>query len=133
MVAGSSKEEYILDTNNYTTEKDYNEQGFLDYVMKFAGKIGIKLVNEAFELYYVTKKPECPMKVKAVIYGALAYLALPIDAIPDMLPVVGYTDDAAAIAMAIAMAHMYIDEEVERKAYERIVSIFGEDLAATLK
>ena len=46
--------------------------------------------------------------VKAAIIGALAYFVLPFDAIPDMLPVVGFTDDAAVLATAIRLVATHI-------------------------
>jgi uncharacterized membrane protein YkvA (DUF1232 family) len=37
-----------------------------------------------------------PLQVKAALLGALAYFVLPFDTVPDMLPFLGFADDAAA-------------------------------------
>ena len=50
--------------------------------------------------------------------GALAYFILPIDAVPDILLVLGYTDDAAIIVAAFAAARMHITEAHRAKARE---------------
>ena len=72
------------------------------------------------------------MKVKAGIFGALGYLISPIDFIPDLLPVVGYTDDAAAIAAAIALANIYIDDDVKWKAKQKIADLLGDGFVREL-
>ena len=85
------------------------------------------------QLYYVAQKPDVPLKVKAAIYGALGYLILPMDLVPDMIPVVGYGDDAAALVFALGVAHMYIDEDIRRKAKDKLVAIFGEGVLDRLE
>ena len=65
------------------------------------------------------------MKVKAGIYGALGYLISPFDFIPDFTPIVGYTDDAAAIGIALLLAQMYINDEIKAQARGKIKDIFG--------
>lgn len=44
-----------------------------------------------------TFRTDCPAPQKALIIGALAYLILPLDVIPDVLPFAGLIDDAFAI------------------------------------
>ena len=46
--------------------------------------------------------------MKATLLGALAYFVLPLDAIPDVLPVIGFTDDAAVLATAIKLVASHI-------------------------
>lgn len=110
----------------YQTE--YSPNKLFDKILLYAKELSAALVYKALQLYYVTRKPEVPLKVKTTIYGALGYLILPLDAVPDLLPMVGYGDDAAAIAIAFAVAYMYIDETVREKAKAKLVSIFGKDV-----
>lgn len=105
---------------------DYNEEAFLHKAMRFAGVIGREALLKAFQLYYVMQKPELPAKVKTIIMGALAYLVLPVDVVPDLLPVVGYTDDVAVLAYALLQALPYMDDEVNAKAEQMVQKIFGE-------
>jgi uncharacterized membrane protein YkvA (DUF1232 family) len=46
--------------------------------------------------------------VQAALLGAIAYFILPFDFIPDMLPVLGFTDDAAVLATAIRLVANHI-------------------------
>ena len=61
----------------------------------------IPFAEELLTAYYCASDRKTPTPVKATLVGALAYFVLPIDAIPDFLPVLGFTDDAAFLAAAI--------------------------------
>jgi uncharacterized membrane protein YkvA (DUF1232 family) len=50
--------------------------------------------------------------------GAIAYFVLPTDAIPDVLPIIGYTDDAAMLAAAIRLVAGHITDD-HREAARR--------------
>ena len=65
-----------------------------------------------------------PRHVQAALLGAIAYFILPFDFIPDMLPVLGFTDDAAVLATAIRLVAAHITpehHEAARAALKRIV------------
>lgn len=125
--------EILEDVDMSEHEKDYSEQGFWDKVQNYAAKAGVTLIYKALQLYYVAQSPDCPMKVKAGIYSALGYFILPLDIIPDFTPVVGYSDDLAAIGMALVLAQAYLTPDVDAQAKERIVSIFGEKALVKLE
>ena len=58
-----------------------------------------------------------------MLLGAIAYFVLPTDLIPDYIPVVGYTDDAAVLATAVNLvaAHMTADHrQAARRMLERL-------------
>ncbi len=74
---------------------------------------------------YCAGDPLTPAKVKLLIVGALAYFVMPFDAIPDFLPLVGFTDDAAVIAATIAAIRMHMRDEHRDKAKEFLGSTKG--------
>ena len=113
-------------------EKDYSEKKLWEKIRDTVHVAGLKLLNQALILYYVAQSPNCPTKIKAGIFGALGYFISPLDLIPDPAPVVGYTDDALVIAAAIAMAQMYITDDIKKQARAKIESIFGEKFAMKL-
>lgn len=65
-------------------------------------RLGHEVVEKVLVAYYVMRDDATPARAKATLAGALAYFLLPTDAIADVLPAVGLTDDAMAIAMALA-------------------------------
>ena len=128
-----SKTIHSVDDIDQKYSSDYSEDSFWDKIKGVLKSAGLELIYKALQLYYAMQNPNCPMGVKAGIVAALGYFISPIDLIPDFIPVVGFTDDLAAIAAAIAMAHMYIDDEVKRKAREKIDDIFGKGTSAELE
>ena len=103
---------------------DYTEKNFWTKVKKYAKRAGREVIEKALWLYYTAKSPKTPTQAKAIIYGALAYFILPADAIPDALPLVGYTDDLGAIMAAVAAVSLYITEDIKAEACETLSKWF---------
>ena len=130
-MAAEKQDVIVLDEDNYT--KKYSDGDFFDKIKNSVKNAGLKLIYEALQLFYVTENPNCPLKIKASIFAALGYFISPFDVIPDFTPIVGYSDDAGAIALALGLAQLYIDDEVKQKARNKIASIFGEGVLTDLK
>lgn len=97
-------------------ERHYNEDGFWAKLKKFAGKWGDKLLLPAMTLYCAMKSPDVPLRDKTLIVGALGYLILPLDAIPDFIPMLGITDDLTAIFLVIKTLGKDITPEIKDEA-----------------
>lgn len=90
-----------------------------------AAKAGSEVLEKALYLYFAAQKPGVPARAKAVIYSALAYLVLPADAVSDILPGIGYSDDLGALAAALAIVSLHIDEAVKAQARAKLHDWFG--------
>jgi uncharacterized membrane protein YkvA (DUF1232 family) len=97
-----------------------DESGVLREFWERIKKIGRKLpfARDIVAIAYCALDPATPTRVKALIVGALAYFIMPIDGIPDLLPLVGFTDDAAVIAATIAAVRAHMQPEHWDKAEE---------------
>lgn len=102
----------------------YNQNKLFEKVKKSAIKGGKKVIYTVLLLYYTLQKDNVPVKAKAIIIGALGYFITPFDIIPDLLPIVGYTDDFGALMMALATVSMYIDDEVKQKSRNKLSQWF---------
>ncbi|MEB3198394.1 MAG: YkvA family protein [Candidatus Sericytochromatia bacterium] len=71
----------------------------------------LPFAKDMVALYYCMQDRETPVWVKATIVGALAYFVLPADMVPDVLPMLGFTDDAAAIALALQTVRTHVKPE----------------------
>jgi uncharacterized membrane protein YkvA (DUF1232 family) len=83
---------------------------------------GLPFAEDLLTAYYCAFDRDTPLKVKAALLAALAYFVLPIDFMPDVMPLLGFTDDAAVLATAIRMvaAHLRPEHrEAARRAIER--------------
>ena len=107
-------------------EKHYSEDSLWKKIGEVAKKAGLKTVYMVLLLYYVLISDSTPKKYKAMIIGALGYFILPLDAIPDIIPAVGYTDDVAALAGAILAVAKCISPEIEAQAKAKLKEWFGE-------
>ena len=104
---------------------DFSREGFRAKLARSALAAGRAVVERALWLYYAAERPDVPRWAKATIYGALAYFDLPLDAIPDFLPGAGYVDDLGALSTALLTVARYVDEDVKRRARERLREWFG--------
>lgn len=82
--------------------------GFWKTFGKAAGKIPFS--EDLIASYYCAFDPVTPARVKAILIAALAYFVFPLDAIPDFLAVVGFTDDIAILTVAISSVRSNISE-----------------------
>jgi uncharacterized membrane protein YkvA (DUF1232 family) len=78
----------------------------------------LPFAEELLAAYYCAFDKETPRHVQVALLGAIAYFILPFDFIPDMLPVLGFTDDAAVLATALRMVatHITPDHRAAAKA-----------------
>ena len=82
----------------------------------------LPFVEDLLAAYYCAFDRETPRHVQVALLGAIAYFVLPFDFVPDMLPVLGFTDDAAVLATAIrtVASHIRTDHrEAARAALRR--------------
>ena len=76
----------------------------------------LPFAEDLLAAYYCAFDKETPRHVQGALLGAVAYFILPFDFIPDMLPVLGFTDDAAVLATAIRLVASHITEDHRQAA-----------------
>jgi len=108
-------------------ENHYQDEKFWAKLGRHAGAAGREVVEKALILYYTLQGPNVPRKTRAVIYGALGYFIWPLDAIPDVIPMAGYTDDLSVLLLAIATVTMHIDATSREKARSKLAQWFGDN------
>ena len=80
----------------------------------------LPFVEDAVAAYYCTLDPSTPTRVKVILLSALAYFVLPLDAVADFLPLLGFADDAAVLAAAISEVAGSINAEHREKARQAL-------------
>jgi uncharacterized membrane protein YkvA (DUF1232 family) len=68
-------------------------------------RVGARLpfAEDLLSAYYCAFDRKTPLVVRTALIGALAYFVMPFDATPDVLPILGFADDAAMLAAAIRL------------------------------
>ena len=120
-MAFESTAEYSAPLNDIDTvrQRERVRRGFWSKVKRVAAQI--PFAEDLLTAYYCAFDRETPREVRAALIGALAYFVLPFDIIPDIIPVLGYTDDAAVLAAAIRMVAQHIRPE-HREAARRALA-----------
>ena len=85
----------------------------------------LPFAEDLLAAYYCAFDKDTPRHVQVALMGAIAYFILPFDFVPDMMPVLGFTDDAAILATAIRLVASHITDDhraAARAALRRGVS-----------
>ncbi|PPK85949.1 uncharacterized membrane protein YkvA (DUF1232 family) [Neolewinella xylanilytica] len=102
----------------------YRPGVFWKKLTRLARTSGTGFVYTALLLFYAYEREDTPNWAKRVVLGALGYLLMPLDAVPDLTPVLGYTDDFAVLAAGLATVAAYVDSEVKQKARSKLAAWF---------
>jgi len=103
----------------------YSESRFRTKLTRYALTAGQAVVEKALVLFYVLRDPATPARAKAIVIGALGYFIMPLDAIPDLIPGVGFGDDLGALAIAFALVAMHIKPKHFERARQATLRIFN--------
>jgi uncharacterized membrane protein YkvA (DUF1232 family) len=93
----------------------------LDLIRRAARSV--PFAEDALAAWYCARDPATPSRVRMILMSAVAYFVLPIDAVPDLLPFLGFTDDAAVIAAALAAVATHLRPEHRDKARETLAGL----------
>lgn len=106
-------------------EKNYSEVNLWKKIGSVAKIAGIKTLYMVLLLYYVLMDDATPTKYKAMIMGALGYFILPVDVLPDFVPMVGYSDDLAALSGVLYAVIKSVSPQVKAQAKAKLTDWFG--------
>ena len=91
---------------------------------KVAKKAGTKVIYSVLLMWYAFQRRETPAWAKRIILGVLGYFLTPIDMIPDITPIVGYTDDLGLLGLGLVAIAAYVNDEVKQEARTKLKSWF---------
>ena len=107
-------------------QEAYTEQGFWEKLGSYAKSAGREVVEKALPLFYAGQEEKAPAWAKATIVASLGYFIMPLDAIADLTPAVGYADDLGVLVLALAAVATYINDDVRQKTALKMGDWFGE-------
>jgi uncharacterized membrane protein YkvA (DUF1232 family) len=106
--------------------KKFSEVKLWEKMKHYTKIAGIKSTYTVLLLFYAFKRKETPSWAKNIILGTLGYLISPIDAIPDLSPIIGYTDDVGVLGFGLVTIAAYVNDEVRNNARGKLKKWFGE-------
>jgi uncharacterized membrane protein YkvA (DUF1232 family) len=104
--------------------RQFSADSLRDKLARFGRTAGREVVEKVLWLWFASRRPDLPGWARTTVYGALAYFVLPVDAIPDLLPLVGYTDDLGVLGWALLTIAGYVDADVRRRTDELLARLF---------
>ncbi|WP_342643788.1 YkvA family protein [Rhodoligotrophos ferricapiens] len=93
-------------------------RGFWRKIGRVASRI--PFAQSAIAAYYCATDPDTPLKAKAILFAALAYFVMPLDMVPDILTMIGFTDDAAVVFAALNIIGIYMKPKHQEMAQEML-------------
>lgn len=109
----------------HVAPEHYNPSDFWTKIQSMLKKASIKTLSYALTLFHCLMDKDTPKWARGIIIGALGYLILPLDAIPDFIPVAGFTDDFGSLATAFGLVVMYVKPIHKEKARTQLETWFG--------
>ena len=100
------------------------DEGFWPKIRRVAAKV--PFAKEALSVWYCAKDDETPLAAKGMMLAALAYFVMPVDAIPDVIAGLGYTDDAAVFTALLAILGKNLKPKHKLAAKRDIERLRGE-------
>ena len=83
----------------------------------------IPFAEDLLAAWFCARDPATPRRVRMTLLAALGYFVLPVDALPDIMPILGFTDDAAVIAAALAAVAGSITPVHREKAKQTLTEL----------
>ena len=98
-------------------ESSVIDEGVLKKILLRAGRVIAQPALEGFELIIDNSTPP---QVRISIIGALTYLIVPVDLIPDFIPASGFSDDLVALTAVISLWQHHITPEIKFRAKSKL-------------
>ena len=76
--------------------------------------------------YYCALDPATPTRTRGILIGALAYFVMPFDVVPDLLAMVGFSDDIAVLTAAFAA----ISGQIKDRHYIKADEVLRDEIPA---
>ncbi len=106
---------YADDVSQGDVEKTVKDKSKIDKIFEHVKSLAkykdeIALVFSMLKDYVKGDYKQVPWRTIAVLVGSLAYVVAPLDLIPDVIPIVGWSDDCLTLAGALSFAKMDLEE-----------------------
>jgi len=108
--------------------KDYKQvlNSVWQKLQKHGKSIGQKTVYSVLLMFYAFRQRRIPLYARSIVYGTLGYFLAPLDAIPDLTPLLGYTDDLGVLSFGLVTIAAYINDDVRIAARKVVKRMFKE-------
>ncbi len=117
--------------NSYKTNQNIYEAEVIDsstidsnIILKILIKAGRSIAKPALEVLEMAIDPLTPTNVRISLIASLAYLIMPLDLLPDFMPVIGFSDDFVALTAVLSIWSKYMTPAIRIRAEEKLNKLF---------
>lgn len=100
------------------------DAGVLNRLLRRAGR---SIARPALQCFEMVIDGQTPHQARLTMLAALTYLLVPLDLIPDFLPVAGFSDDFVAITALLGLCTRHISPQIRERAERRLNQWFPPD------
>jgi len=86
--------------------------------------IGQQTVYALMLMYYAFRRKGIPIYARSIVIGTFGYFLVVFDTVPDLIPLIGYTDDLGVLSFGLVTIAAYINDEVRIKARKAVRKVF---------
>lgn len=105
--------------------KYFSEESLWKKIGDFASAAGQQVIYAVLLLYFTLTDPSVNLKHKMTIGASLGYFIFPLDAIPDLTPLIGFSDDLGVLIVALSQIYSAITPDIRNKARQQMLKWFG--------
>ncbi len=109
-------------TSQYTYDAEVIDSSVIDesLLRKVLIRAGRTIAQPALEALEMVMDPSTPSQARVTMLAALTYLIMPIDLVPDLIPIAGFSDDLVALTAVISLWQTHITPEMRNKARQKL-------------
>ncbi|HZH73098.1 MAG TPA: YkvA family protein [Mariniphaga sp.] len=104
----------------------FSEVSLWEKIKNYSKIAGTKVIYVVLLLYYILKDKNVNSKTKLSVAAALGYFILPTDAIFDLTPIIGYSDDLGVLLFVLTTVSSNLTPEIKEEAQKKMREWFGE-------
>lgn len=105
-------------------KKHFNLSAFNSKMNRVIRVVGVRGIYTVLLLFYSLKQKDTPVWARNVVVGVLGYFISPVDALPDLTPFIGYTDDIGLLGFGLVAIAAYITNDIRGKAQSDVHKFF---------
>ncbi len=118
------KNSYKKNENFYEAEVIESSTIDSNIILKILIKAGRSIAKPALEVLEMAIDPLTPTNVRISLIASLAYLIMPLDLLPDFMPVIGFSDDFVALTAVLSIWSKYMTPAIRIRAEEKLNKLF---------
>ncbi len=118
--------DYDASASSKTVETEVVDSSVIDETIlkQILIRAGRAIALPALEAMEMLLDDATPIQARLSMLTALTYLIMPLDLIPDLIPVTGFSDDLVALTAVITLWSNHMSPQIKNRARQKLDSWF---------